>query len=55
MTIELAIAITVVFMFSAFLKGWSGFGTNLIAIPLLVMLNYEFKEAVIIVISLNIF
>jgi len=55
MSIELAILITVIFMFSAFLKGWSGFGTNLISIPILVMLDYDFKVAVIIVITLNLF
>lgn len=55
MTLLLAISIILIFMLSAFLKGWSGFGTNLIAIPALVMLNYEFKEAVIIVITLNLF
>ena len=55
MTLLLAVSIILIFMFSAFLKGWSGFGTNLIAIPALVMLNYEFKEAVIIVITLNLF
>ena len=55
MTLTIGIIVVLVVMFSAFLKGWSGFGTNLISIPILVLLNYEFKEAVIIVITLNLF
>ncbi len=55
MTLTIGIIVVLVIIFSAFLKGWSGFGTNLISIPILVLLNYEFKEAVIIVITLNLF
>ncbi|KFZ26713.1 MAG: Sulfite exporter TauE/SafE [Candidatus Izimaplasma bacterium HR2] len=55
MTLTIGIIVVLVVIFSAFLKGWSGFGTNLISIPILVLLNYEFKEAVIIVITLNLF
>lgn len=55
MSLTIGIIVVLVVVFSAFLKGWSGFGTNLISIPILVLLNYEFKEAVIIVITLNLF
>lgn len=44
-----------VFIVSALIKGWSGFGTNLLALPILVMLGYEVKEAVTIVITVNVF
>jgi uncharacterized membrane protein YfcA len=56
MTLELALIIIVVFTISTLLKGWSGFGTNLIAIPMLaIYLGYEYVEAVVIVISVNLF
>jgi uncharacterized membrane protein YfcA len=56
MTLELALIIIVVFTISTLLKGWSGFGTNLIAIPVLaIYLGYEYVEAVVIVISVNLF
>lgn len=56
MTIELAILIILVFSISTLLKGWSGFGTNLIAIPALaVFLGYDYVEAVVIVITINLF
>ena len=55
MTLGLIIAIILVFVFAGFLKGWAGFGTNLIAPPALIMLGYDFKEAIVIVVSVNIF
>lgn len=55
MEIFLMIIVVLVFMFSAFVKGWSGFGTNLIAIPVLVLLGYSVFETVRIVITLNLF
>lgn len=56
MTFELFIILLLVFISSAFIKGWSGFGTNLIAMPLLVsMLGFELEVGVTIVISVNIF
>lgn len=54
--IELSIVLMIViFMFGAFLKGWSGFGTNLVVPPLLLMLSRftDSKEVMIIVISVN--
>ena len=56
MTVELIILVLLTFMISALIKGWSGFGTNLIAMPVLAtMLGYEWYEAVTIVVTVNIF
>jgi len=56
MTLELAILVILVFFIATILKGWSGFGTNLIAIPALaIYLGYGYVEAVVIVISVNLF
>jgi uncharacterized membrane protein YfcA len=55
MTLELALLVTVVFIFSALIKGWSGFGTNLLAMPMLLILGFLKTEAVPIVITVNIF
>lgn len=56
MTIELFFILLLVFISSAFIKGWSGFGTNLIAMPILVsMLGFDLNVGVTIVISVNIF
>jgi len=56
MTLELAILVIVVFSIATLLKGWSGFGTNLIAIPVLaIYLGYDYIEAVVIVLTLNFF
>lgn len=55
---ELSILLMIViFMFGAFLKGWSGFGTNLVVPPLLLFMSRfsEFKEIMIIVVSVNLF
>ena len=53
MTLELALLVTVVFIFSALIKGWSGFGTNLLAMPMLLILGFLKTEAVPIVITVN--
>ncbi len=45
--------IIIIFMFGAFLKGWSGFGTNLIVPPLLILLGYDPKIAIVITVSVN--
>jgi len=43
-------------MFGALLKGWSGFGTNLVVPPLLLFLGFpELKEVMVIVVSVNLF
>ena len=56
MTLELALLVILVFTISTVLKGWSGFGTNLIAIPALaIYLGYDYIEAVVIVLTLNFF
>ena len=56
MTVELFFILLLVFMSSAFIKGWSGFGTNLIAMPILVtMLAFGLDQGVTIVISVNVF
>lgn len=55
MTIGLAVIVVLVVIVSAFIKGWSGFGTNLIAIPVLLMLDYDPQAAVVIIITLNLF
>lgn len=58
MTTELIILLLITFMFSALLKGWSGFGTNLIAMPILAttsIYGYLPNEAVTIVITVNLF
>lgn len=46
-----------IFMFGAFLKGWSGFGTNLVVPPLFLFLTRfnDLKEVMVIVISVNLF
>lgn len=56
MTIELIILLLITFMSSALIKGWSGFGTNLIAMPILAtMLGFSVAQSVTIVISVNVF
>ena len=56
MTIELILFLLLTFVFAALIKGWSGFGTNLIALPILAsMLGFDYAPAVTIVISVNIF
>ena len=55
MTLESILIIIAIFAVSALIKGWSGFGTNLLAMPMLVFLGYELKEAVTIVITVNVF
>jgi uncharacterized membrane protein YfcA len=56
MTVELILFLLLTFLSSALIKGWSGFGTNLIAMPILAtMLGYNPAQAVTIVISVNIF
>ena len=41
---------------SSLLKGWSGFGTNLIAMPFLIaFLGFHNADAVVIVVSINVF
>jgi hypothetical protein len=45
--------VIIIFMFGAFLKGWSGFGTNLIVPPLLILLGYDPKIAIVITVSVN--
>ena len=56
MTIEVFIIILVTFVLSSLIKGWTGFGTNLIAMPLLAtFLNYSLPDSVTIVITINIF
>lgn len=46
--------IIIIFMIGAFLKGWSGFGTNLLVPPLLILLGYDPKVAIVITVSVNI-
>lgn len=55
MTIGLILIVLLVFIVSAGIKGWSGFGTNILAMPLLVFLGYAVVEAVVIVITINLF
>lgn len=57
MSVELILIILSVFIISALIKGWSGFGTNLIAMPVLLMFSEysAFKTAVVIVITVNVF
>ena len=56
MTLELALIVILVFLIATVIKGWSGFGTNLIAIPTLaIYLGYDYIEAVVIVLTLNLF
>lgn len=56
MTLELAILAILVFLVATVIKGWSGFGTNMIVIPVLaIYLGYEYIEAVVIVLTMNLF
>ena len=56
MTIELFLIFLLIFVSSSFIKGWSGFGTNLIAMPILAsVLGYPLDVSVTIVVSVNIF
>jgi len=56
MTIELFLLLLLTFGISSLIKGWSGFGTNLIALPILItMLGYSNAEGATIVISVNVF
>lgn len=48
------VLIIVIFMTGAFLKGWSGFGTNLVVPPLLILLGYDPKIAIVITVTINI-
>ncbi len=45
----------IIFMFGAFLKGWSGFGTNLVVPPLLLFMSRftNSKETMVVVVSVN--
>ena len=55
---ELSIVLMIViFIFGAFLKGWSGFGTNLVVPPLLLFLTRfdNSKEVMVIVVTVNLF
>jgi len=54
MTTEMILILILVFAVSALLKGWAGFGTNLLALPLLLLLGYVKTEAVPIVMSVNV-
>ena len=47
----------VIFVFGAFLKGWSGFGTNLVVPPLLLFLSRfdSSKEVMVFVVTVNLF
>jgi len=54
MTLELFFLVLLTFMISSLIKGWSGFGTNLIAMPVLAtLLGFTLAESVTIVISVN--
>lgn len=56
MTLELILLLLITFASSALIKGWSGFGTNLIAMPILAtMLGFSIPQSVTIVISVNVF
>ena len=55
---ELSILLMIaIFMFGAFIKGWSGFGTNLVVPPLLLFMSRfsDSKEVMMIVVSVNLF
>ena len=55
---EVSILIMIlIFMFGGFIKGWSGFGTNLVVPPLLGFMAYfgDPKQAMVIVVSVNLF
>jgi len=55
---ELSILLMIsIFMFGAFIKGWSGFGTNLVVPPLLFYMSRfdNMKEIMVIVITVNLF
>lgn len=55
MTVELFFVITIIFSLSGIVKGWSGFGTNLLAIPMLTLfLGYDRISAVTITLSINV-
>ena len=55
-TFELILVLLVTFISSSLIKGWTGFGTNLIAMPFLAtFLGYTLTDSVTIVISINIF
>ena len=47
----------IIFMFGGFLKGWSGFGTNLVVPPLLLFMSRfdDLKVIMIIVVTVNLF
>jgi uncharacterized membrane protein YfcA len=56
MLIEFFWIILFAFIVSSLVKGWSGFGTNLIAMPFLIaFLGFQNTDAVTIVISINVF
>lgn len=56
MTFEIFVIFLLVFIGSSLIKGWSGFGTNLIAMPILAsFLGYSLDVSVTIVISVNVF
>ena len=55
---ELSILLMIIiFMFGGFLKGWSGFGTNLVVPPLLLFMSRfdDLKVIMIIVVTVNLF
>ena len=56
MLIEFFWIVLFTFLISSLVKGWSGFGTNLIAMPFLIaFLGFAKADAVTIVISINVF
>lgn len=56
MLIEFFWIVLFAFLISSLVKGWSGFGTNLIAMPFLIaFLGFAKADAVTIVISINVF
>ncbi len=55
MTIEVFILVAAVLLISAFIKGVTGFGTSLIAIPILIFFVMEPGEARALIVSINLF
>ena len=56
MTVEMFFILLLVFTSSSFIKGWAGFGTNLIAMPILIsILGFTNNDGVTMVISVNVF
>ena len=55
MTVTMIVIILLIFAGSSLVKGWAGFGTNLLALPLLLLIDYPKYQAVTIVMTVNIF